>query len=569
MKNVDWRVLENGLRIPTEAGYCDQPSIVKAKDGTWICSVTTGKGEEGAKGQYVNITHSNDHGKSWSEPIAIEEPTWESAYSSLAIAPSGRIYCFYCYNLDHVDINDVPLVRYDMGGYYCYRYSDDNGVTWSERHIVPVRDFEMDEQQEEQYKSYRGKPLRFFWNVSRVFFEGDTCFSALIKYHYDAKDVLNRSEGVLLRCKNLDKHPEAGEWETLPDGKIGLRTPEGGGRVAEEQSFVILSDGTIYTTYRTIDGHPACAWSCDYGQTFTTDYIHYSDGRPMKHNRAATFIWPLGNKQYLYWFNNQGMQSYSRRNPIWCSLAKEIETPQGMNLAFSEPEILLYHESEHVIISYPDLLYDDGWYITETQKLVARMHPIDSGFMKKLCADTLEVKDIPVYSWRIEEKEGRVPEIVFSQGDHKVAHDQRFLSGEGYTLSLWIKDAQASEEVWSTWTSDGGIEVKLNSRGYLAIRLGDTFAECTLEGSIALDDCAGHHIAIILDNRANIIYTVIDGKMDDGGEKQRSGWRWMNRAIIAIPGGKAICGRSLCGADLYSRALMTREAAVLRLIEKG
>jgi hypothetical protein len=29
-------------------------------------------------------------------------------------------------------------------------------------------------------------------------------------------------------------------WETLPDGEVGLRTPPGGGPIAEEQSTVVL-----------------------------------------------------------------------------------------------------------------------------------------------------------------------------------------------------------------------------------------------------------------------------------------------------------------------------------------
>ena len=71
MLNTDWRNMENGLRIPTETGYCDQPSIVKTARGVWVCSVTTGKGGEGAKGQYVNITRSFDRGQTWTSPISL------------------------------------------------------------------------------------------------------------------------------------------------------------------------------------------------------------------------------------------------------------------------------------------------------------------------------------------------------------------------------------------------------------------------------------------------------------------------------------------------------------------
>ena len=554
--------MNNGLTIPTESGYCDQPSIVKTAEGMWICSVTTSKGGEGSQGQYVNITRSADRGRTWSAPVAIEDPAWESAYSSLAIAPSGRIYCFYCYNLDHVDIRQVPLARFDMGGYYCFRYSEDSGASWSDRHIVPVRDFEIDDNQEEAYKSFNGKPLRFFWNVSRVFFVGDTCYSALIKYHYKQDDVLHSSEGVLLRCEELDKDPDNARWDTLPDGRVGLRTPPGGGRVAEEQSYVRLSDGTFFVTYRTIDGHPACSLSRDGGHTFETPaYMRYGDGRLMKHNRAATFIWPIGEGQYLYWFNNQGLHSYQRRNPIWCSLGTEVETPEGLTLSFSEPELLLYHDSEHVAMSYPDLLWDDGWYITETQKVEARIHAIDQRFMEKLRRQAGPEKE-SVYTWRRGDIPSALPEMVFSRGNHSAGGDHRELVGNGYTLALTFERAAPGETLFSTWTPDGGLRALLDEKGFLSVELGDCMASCTLHGSMPLAGGA-HTVALIIDSRADVLYAVTDGLMDDGGDEQACGWRWMNRAIIGVPGSRPAVGSALTSVRLYDSALMTCEAARL------
>ena len=70
---------------------------------------------------------------------------------------------------------------------------------------------------------------------------------------------MTRSEGVVLASNNLlaEDDPNQIRWETLPDGDVGLRTPPGGGPVADEQSFSVLSDGSFYVVYRTIDGHPA------------------------------------------------------------------------------------------------------------------------------------------------------------------------------------------------------------------------------------------------------------------------------------------------------------------------
>ena len=58
----DWRNIENGFEIPTET-YADQPFIVKTNDGGWLCSVTTGAGNEGQKGQHIITMRSFDYGK--------------------------------------------------------------------------------------------------------------------------------------------------------------------------------------------------------------------------------------------------------------------------------------------------------------------------------------------------------------------------------------------------------------------------------------------------------------------------------------------------------------------------
>ena len=51
------------------------------------------------------------------------------------------------------------------------------------------------------------------------------------------------SEGVLLRSANIltEADPNKIQWQTLPEGDIGIRTPPGGGPVAEEQSFSVMS----------------------------------------------------------------------------------------------------------------------------------------------------------------------------------------------------------------------------------------------------------------------------------------------------------------------------------------
>ena len=58
------------------------------------------------------------------------------------IMPGGRVYAFYDYNGDRVStmLGSSKPIRADMLGWYVYKYSDDDGRTWShERYRLPVR----------------------------------------------------------------------------------------------------------------------------------------------------------------------------------------------------------------------------------------------------------------------------------------------------------------------------------------------------------------------------------------------------------------------------------------------
>ena len=156
-----------------------------------------------------------------------------------------------------------------------------------------------------------------------------------------------QSEGAFFASKNIltERDPEKITFETLPDGDIGLRTPAGGGRVAEEQSIVKLSDGSLYCVYRTVDGWPACAYSRDGGHTWTAPaYKTYTPGgRRVKHPRAANFAWNCSNGKFLYWFHNHGgrfvgelgaagkdgRSPYDDRNPAWLMAGREVRHAAG------------------------------------------------------------------------------------------------------------------------------------------------------------------------------------------------------------------------------------------------
>lgn len=393
----DFKNIKNGLILPS-IGYADQPKLIEADNGTWVYSITTGKGAEGTKNTFVGIALSRDLGKTWSELKRIDDSPFESSYSSLFKTDFGRIYCFYDFNADGLNTDDEieetdgtvsRAQRFDMGfGIFCFKYSDDNGQTWSKKRFeIPMRDFDIDFANPIKV---RGKTRRCFWNVSNPFALGDAFYHPMNKIMYQNGDVLYRTEGVLLKSDNLltEKDPEKIRWETLPEGTKGIQSPAGT-RISEEHCFIPLSDGTIYDVFRTIDGMPGYTRSQNGGRSFDAPrYQCFADGTEMKHPRAANFVWKCKNGKYLYWFHNTNGEEWGGRNPAWLCGGVECDSENGKTIKWSKPEIVLFSGDKKEGMSYPDLFECGGsYYLAETQKTVTRLHKIPKEFLSGLWSE--------------------------------------------------------------------------------------------------------------------------------------------------------------------------------------
>jgi hypothetical protein len=586
----DCRNIRTGNPIPS-IYYADQPYITKTADNAWLCVLTTGLGREGAGGQHVVSTRSTDLGKSWSALIEIEPPSGPEASWVVPLAvPSGRIFVFYVYNSQNIrklKAEDPPFAggytkRMDSFGEYVFKFSDDNGRSWSpERWTIPVREFEIDRK-----NPYRGE-IRYFWNVGKPFTKDSTAFLPIHKVGGFGHGWFTSSEGALLKSENLytEEDPDKISWETLPNGDIGLRTPVGGGPVAEEHSFTYLSDGTFFCVYRTIDGYPACAYSADRGHTWTApEYMAYPDGRLMKHPRAANFAWRCSNGKFLYWFHNHGGRaigrhpknhtiSYEDRNPVWLCGGREVETPAGRRIAWSQPEIALYDDDPYVRMSYPDLVEENGRvFLSETQKATARVHEIPPHFLNLLwqaeekpvtAADpiivyrredsddafTLPVDELPRFTKRDNQasdygtrdtRAGGSIEVAFQVDDPaqpRVFVDNRTKAGKGFALAM---------------TNTGVVEVILND--------GRSESRWSCDPDLIKANTL-HHLVVIIDGGPKLILFVVDSILCDGGDFRQFGWGRYNPSL------REVNGRDTIGVDrtvkllrIYTRALTVAEA---------
>lgn len=546
----DSRNIRLGSMIPDQ-GYCDQPYIVQTKDGNWLCTLTTGRGNEGDPGQHVVATISADRGLTWSEPIDIEpESGPESSWVVPLVTPDGRIYAFYDYNGDRVTGR-----RADMLGWYVYKYSDDNGRTWSgERYRLPVRRTLCDEN-----NSLEGD-VQIFWGIDKPTTHNGSVYFAFTKL---GKYMLDLGEGWLFRSDNLltERDPDAIRWEMLPDGERGIRAPEFGS-VQEEHNVVVLDDGTLFCMYRTTTGHPCHSYSFDGGRTWTfPEHATYFPGGPkFKHNRACPAVWKTKEGNYLFWFNNHAGKTFEMRNPVWLSGGIE----RNGRIEWSQPEIVLYDPDPAVRISYPDLIEEDGRYwISETQKSVARIHEIDPKLLQGL--------------WT----QGKIKKVArngLALAVNKKAYAKRTIEmpdipnpaqGGGFTIEFWVRfDELGAGQVLfdSRNAGDAGIRIETTEGDGLKVEMHDGAIgfDWTSEGRW-LHPNRRHHVVVIVDGGPKILTCAVDGVLCDGGKESLQGWARFDPALGNVRGAdRAKLGPNLYGKietlRVYTRYLRTSEA---------
>ncbi len=578
----DPRNIATGREIPNE-GYADQPYIVKTDDGAWLCVITTGTGLEGEGGQHVISLRSVDQGKTWSKPVDVEPAKGpEASYAVLLKVPSGRVYVFYNHNTDNVRQvkADKPpyktgyVTRVDSMGHFVFKYSDDGGQSWSaQRYDVPMRDFEIDRK-----NPYGGK-LKFFWTVGKAFSHRGAGYVPLHKVGGFGEGFFTSSEGVLLRSDNLltERDPAKIRWETLPEGDRGIRAPQGGGTIAEEQSFAELSDGSLFCVFRTIDGHSAFTYSRDGGRTWEpSQYMRFDNGRLMKHPRAANFAWRTGNGKFLYWFHNHGGRfirehprqrtiAYEDRNPVWLSGGVEADSPKGKVIRWSQPEIALYDDDPIIRMSYPDLVEEGGrYFLTETQKDIGRVHEIDKSLLEGLWGQ-FENGSAATQGALLDSAGGRQVDapafptfVVRSKRlDHGTEHTRA-----GFSIELTGRFRPGDVLLDNRTPDRRGLYVHVTAENAVGIAMSDGRTESRWASDPGT--AAARHVAIIVDGGPHIITFITDGVLNDGGDARQFGWGRFHPNLISVAGApKLTVGSAVDRVRIFGRALRTSEAVAI------
>lgn len=571
--NADFRLINNGTEIPHE-NYVDQPYVVITNDGNWLCVLTTGVGKEGQSGQHIVSTISRNHGKIWSALTDIEPANGPEASWAMPLKlPSGRIYVFYNYNRDNIRVlpnvnNDVFAHRVDTMGAYAFKYSDDNGRTWSkDRYEIPLRKMRIDRE-----NNTHGAILNF-WGVGKPVIDGKYAIFGFAKVgRWGSPGGMVESQGCFLRSDNIltEKDPRKIQWSLLPDGDEGLRAPKG--PVSDEANLVVLKDGSLYATYRTIDGYNCAAYSRDGGHSWTPPaYAVYSpEGPPVKHNRAANFVKKFSNGKYLLWYDNHGGEitqtvphwnAYLGRNPNWVSGGVE----RNGIIYWSQPEILLYNDDPLVGSSYPDFIEQDGhYYVTETQKTIARVHEIEPTLLEGLW-NQAENRDAA--------KRGLVLDSLLPSGSTiEIPPLPNLAARGGFSLDFWIRLRELSpgQVVLDARQNKRGLALLVSDRSTLQLVLNDGNKEFVWDsdpgvhpGTLKVN--AWQHVTVIVDGAAKVVSFIVDGVLNDGGAVRDYGWGRFPLNLGDVNGLKSVrFGAKITGQvehlRIYDRYLRTSEA---------
>jgi len=563
---TDWRAFDSGHRI-FSSGYIDQPYVVVLEDKTWLCVFTTGAGHEGAGGQHVVASRSSDQGRTWSKPCDIEPADGPAASWAMPYQTKyGRVYVFYDYNGHQTDTLNGRKIRNDMLGWYCYKFTDDGGRTWSDRYRLPVRVTACD-----RNNDFRGE-VQIFWGIDKADDVGEGMMFGFTKL---GKYMLDLGEGWFFRCDNIntEKDPAKLSWRMLPDGDHGLRHPDFGS-IQEEHNLVPLSDGSLFCVYRTRLGYPAESCSHDGGKSWSEPRrMRYADGNLIKNSRACPRLFRCGNGKYLFWFHNHSGTGYEDRNPAWLSGGIEKDG----RILWSQPEILIYsHDTSRATgrFSYPDLIEQDGRYwVTCTNKETGRVHEIPFELLEGLWAQ-LESRSVgemakPTVTCATEDLAQGKADLCPANGAATplVLDSRRDCGGITIDMTLRLDRFQPGETIFDARDSGGrGIHIATTGDRQLEIVLsaGEKNAQWTTDPGL-LAATGPHRVTAVIDDGPNIITWTFNGRLCDGGPSRQYGWTRYDRQIgkLTLSGNATVAPKTLLELRLFDRPLRTSEVVGL------
>lgn len=368
--------------------------------------------------------------------------------NNLLVPETGRIYAFYTFNCNNVTTAPATgerLPNANLLGCWCYRFSDDGGLSWSpDRYNLTAAQAIADI---DRSNAWGGAVLEG-WSVGKPLIADDN--TTVLMQFSKVSSIAGRSEGFFFRSTTaLAPHtPASGGlgFELVPPQPSDPTAPWHGlraitGTHAEEGSVVQLPRaGSYYAVYVPLaiasrlhifpsDCSSGCQSSpfdrltghlCALGRRFRTtntflgaatsvDGVSWIDGLIARHDRIdygpamyldkikqptgpitprrfrnGMFLMTVYADQQVY----PDLYGFGSRNPYW--VVPGWERTGEAAVLWGQPEVLLYTlppcEDARCGIGYPDFIETETGdiFITETDKVKSRVHPLPASFLTQL-----------------------------------------------------------------------------------------------------------------------------------------------------------------------------------------
>ena len=202
-------------------------------------------------------------------------------------------------------------------------------------------------------------------------------------------------------------------------------------------------------------------------------------------------------------------------------------------------------------MSYPDLIEQDGRYwITETNKVQALSHEIDSAFFNRLW-NQLNIREIST--------KGITLNVT---GDNLINKEFKLLSiqepskGEGFTVNLVanIKKLKEGEVIFENRDAGKGFWLEMSANNAVKFTMTDGVKTSSWTSDTGVVKLFGStEISLIVDYRSKVISYVINGKFNDGGKERVFGWGQLDNTMNAIGTNKIKIGDLANGGDLSAK----------------
>lgn len=447
-------------------------------------------------------------------------------------------------------------------------------MTWSQRYRVPIRNTTID------FNNPFCGSVPMGWSVGKPFLSAskNTAFFQYTKIGCPPSTagkceyVVSYDEAWLFASNDIATTNTTPSFRTLPDGQIGLyshnRTAYPPDNltiyqwIAEEGDVVEMGQYDpphLYYLYRTSDGYLGLGTSTNGGLTFTAPlFAQYSQYLPgtkgyMKNPRGPITPRRLRNGRYLLLYFNRGNGGIqSSRNPYW--LAAGTYNQSRGTILWSQPEVVLYttyattglEDPIGTKLGYPDLFeFGDDVYMTETDKITARIHKIDASLIAGLLQQGTRAGEPPL-----------TPLLVWESGAPGAQHviptpfDGIDVSmGASLTLEAWVTvtptlsprpiilcgitqhphspllhflapgaDAESSALTTLFRHTATQTVVAMTSQNLTL------FQEATEGESVSAPESSSHHLVLVVDGLARIATYYVDGVLLDGDTQKGTGF---------------------------------------------